>query len=110
MLSPYSALSLVRQRIHALCSSFPLGDDFKFVSVFSALLGSIVDTCSASVYGAFGRVAVFSVVLGSRVDTSSCVIIRRLVLLVTLHLALCSFSHLSGRDALHHGRYEQKDS
>ena len=96
MLSPYSALSLVRQRIHVLCGSFSLGDDFKFVSVFGARLGSIVDTCSASVYGAFGRVAVFSVMLGSTVDTSSCVIIRRLVLLVTLHLALCSSSHLSG--------------
>ena len=44
-LSPYSALSLVRQRRHVLCSSFSLGDDFKFVSVFSAQLGSTVDTC-----------------------------------------------------------------
>ena len=57
-LSPYSALSLVRQRIHAVRQStrlsgrishvfhvkwFP-GDDFMFVSVFSAELGSTVDT------------------------------------------------------------------
>ena len=52
MLSPYSALSLVRQRIHVLCSSFSLGDDFKMVSVFSAQLGLIVDTRSASAYRA----------------------------------------------------------
>ena len=49
MLSPYSALSLVRQRIHALrqstelvvCSHIPtwfLGDDFMFISVFSVEL------------------------------------------------------------------------
>ena len=56
-LSPYSALSLVRQRIQAVRQStrlsgrishvlhakgFP-GDDFMFVSVFSAELGSTVD-------------------------------------------------------------------
>ena len=48
-LSPYSALSLVRQRIHAVRQStslsgfltfsafwWSLGDDFKIVSVFSA--------------------------------------------------------------------------
>ena len=29
------------------------GDDFMFVSVFSAELGSSADTCTASVYGAF---------------------------------------------------------
>ena len=29
------------------------GDDFMFVSVFSAELGLTMDTCSASVYGAF---------------------------------------------------------
>ena len=59
--------SLVRQRIHALRQStelceeahifstcrWTLGDDFMFVSVFSAELGSSADTCTASVYGAF---------------------------------------------------------
>ena len=45
-LSPCSALSLVRQRIHALRQSMELlmklislGDDFMIVSVFSAELG-----------------------------------------------------------------------
>ena len=93
MLSPYSALSWVRQRIHALRQSTEivvcshLGDDFMFISVFSVELASSADTCSASAYRAFGMVAVFSVMLGSTVDTSSCVILRRLV---------CSSSHLSG--------------
>ena len=32
-----------------------LGDDFKIVSVFSAQLGSSVDTCPASVYGALSK-------------------------------------------------------
>ena len=58
--SPYSALSLVRQRIHALRQStellkkltYFLGDVFMLVSVFSAELGSTADTCTASVYGA----------------------------------------------------------
>ena len=100
MLSPYSALRLVRQRIHVLCSSFSLGDEFKIVSVFRAQLGLIVVTCSASAYRAFGMVAVFSVMLGSTVDTRLCVILRSLV---------CSSSHLSGPDARHHGRYGQKD-
>ena len=47
-LSPCSALSLVRQRIHALRQSMELlmklislGDDFMIVSVFSAELGSL---------------------------------------------------------------------
>ena len=101
----------------------------------SAQLGSIVDTCSASVCGAFGQVAVFSAMLGSTADTSSCVRLRRLVLLLTLHLALCFFLSsgprcaaswqwhvqgwycwyftlhavfpfvVTGPDALHHGRY-----
>ena len=48
-LSPFSSLSLVRQRIHALRQStrlsFFLGDDFTIVSVFSAELVSTVDTC-----------------------------------------------------------------
>ena len=65
-LSPYSALSLVRQRIHAVRQStrlsgrishyfswFP-GDDFMFVSVFSAEFGSSADTCTASVYYGLG--------------------------------------------------------
>ena len=39
-----------------LCrSSFSLGDDFLFVSVFSAMFGSTANTCTASVYGVFGR-------------------------------------------------------
>ena len=56
-LFPYSALSLVRQRIHAVRQStrlserishnfsWFLGDYFKIVSVFSASLGSTMDTC-----------------------------------------------------------------
>ena len=59
-LSPYSALSLVRHRIHALRQSMRLSGSVVFlwemteiVSVFSAELGSSADTCTASVYGAF---------------------------------------------------------
>ena len=66
-LTPYSALSLVRLRIHALRQSMELlmklislGDDFMIVSVFSAVLGSLVDTCTASVYGAFEEAHIFS--------------------------------------------------
>ena len=57
LVSPYSALSLVRERIHAVrqstrlsgislifCVLWSLGDDFMFVSVFSAEFGSTVDT------------------------------------------------------------------
>ena len=96
--SEASALSLVRQRIHALrspwsfwknftiFSCWALGDDFKIVSVFSAELGSTADTCLASVYEAFWKnftlfsccwalgddftfVSVFSAELGSFSDT-----------------------------------------
>ena len=62
-LSPYSALSLVRLWTvpHISLWSFVeahflLGDDFLFVSVFSAMFGSTANTCTASVYGVFGRV------------------------------------------------------
>ena len=65
-LSSYSALFVVHLWIHALRQSTELfedahtlstwsnlGDDFMFVSVCSAELGSTADTCTASVYGAF---------------------------------------------------------
>ena len=46
------------------------GDDFTFVFVFYAELGSTADTCTASVYGACGAcVSVFSAQLGSTTDT-----------------------------------------
>ena len=44
---PYSALSLVRQRIHALRQS----TDLWWFAVFSAMLGSTADTNSSSDYG-----------------------------------------------------------
>ena len=40
-------------------SQVSLGDDFKIVSVFNAQLGSIVDTCIASVYGACEEAHIF---------------------------------------------------
>ena len=46
------------------------GDDFTFVFVFYAELGSTADTCTASVYGACEAcVSVFSAQLGSTADT-----------------------------------------
>ena len=49
---------------------FSLGDDFRIVSVFSAQLGSLVDTCTASVYGAFGEAHTFP--RGELWETTSC--------------------------------------
>ena len=39
-----------------------MGDDFRFVSVFIAELGSTADTCGASVYGAFVEAHIFPVI------------------------------------------------
>ena len=87
MLSPYSALSLVRQRIHAVRQStwlsgsvshyflwFP-GDDFRVVSVFCAELGSTADACGASVYVAFWKN--LTPFRGFREMTSCCLRIQR---------------------------------
>ena len=60
---PYSALCLVQQWIHALRQPTELlkkpthrlreGGLWYKSPVFSAMLGSTVDTCTASAYGAF---------------------------------------------------------
>ena len=54
---PCTWQSLVRCWSCLRCSGFWYfpGDDFRFVSVFSAQLGSTVDTCIASVYVAFWK-------------------------------------------------------
>ena len=43
--------------------------------------------------------------LGSTADSCSCVRLRRLVLLVTLHVALCSLPRGQAHEARYHGRY-----
>ena len=64
------------EAFHTISRGFSVGDDFRFVSVFSAELGSTADTCAASVYEAFWKrgfslgndfmfVSVFSAELGS---------------------------------------------
>ena len=87
-LSPYSALSLVRQRIHALRQSTRLSGRFShyfswFLSVFSASLGSTMDTCLRQSmrfledFHILGP-SYFSTMLGSTVDSCSYVRLRRL--------------------------------
>ena len=71
--------------------------------------------CLASVYEAvlknFTRgPSYFSAMLGSFEDSCLCVRPRRLVLLVTLPLALCSLPRGQAHEAWHHGLYTQKDS
>ena len=77
------------------------GDDFKIVSVFSAELGSIVDTCSALSLRSFWK--------GRRIQrcawfNNGYKFMRHTMegLRVTLHFALCSSSHMAGMN--------QKDS
>ena len=144
-LSPYSALSLVRQRIHAVRQSTWLserishllvsGRRLHVVSVFSAELGSTADTCTTSVYRAFEC---------SHLEMTSCLSPYSALSLLLLRIhalhqptellewspysALCLVqqwiqvhaSYYGGwfallptcqaHDALHHGRYGQKDS
>ena len=48
----------------SLFSCWAVGDDFRFVSVFSAELGLTADTCTASVHGACCMLSYFHVVSG----------------------------------------------
>ena len=77
---------------------------------YSTLLGLTVDTCLASVYEVFWKnftrgPSYFSAMLGSAADSCLCVRLRRLVLLLTLHLALCSLPRGQAHRAWHHGQY-----
>ena len=68
------------------------GDDFMFVSVYSILWfdkGYIFGVSLRSLLEEFP--SYFNALLGSTVVTSLCVRLRRLVFLVSIHLALCSF-------------------